>query len=397
MNKKSGVGKYLIKSGWKINSNYEKVNIDKNNKLDDLIMNITKHNVKNRIRFFGIFKKGYEPNWEDEKIVNGGVYQIEFVKNMIINNIVLELNKLMNKNRELCGIRVKSKKEGTKKLYSIQVWSTKNKNDKIMSEIQNIFKKFDKVNITKGLEYHRFFPEPTKESDVLSYTEVDGNKIYYLRFDLGISQFLSKGMWWETFLHKYFKKYYKEGTNILDIGANIGTHTIILGKMVSQNNIVYAFDPLYYDILEKNAKVNNLQDRVCVFSQGVGSKNEIIKVKVYDRYQRKPFGQVSFAGLNPNEDLKVEKEIGIISLDSLNLNNVSLIKIDVEGMELDVLKGGRETIKRNRPVIFIEILKPKLKEVKNSDIMKYVLNECKYNLVPIKESYNHDDYILVPK
>jgi hypothetical protein len=79
------------------------------------------------------------------------------------------------------------------------------------------------------------------------------------------------------------------------------------------------------------------------------------------------------------------------------LNNISLIKIDVEGMELDVLEGAKETITRNKPIIFIEFLKSKYNQDMESPIMKYLLGKCNYQLIPIQESYAGDDYILVPK
>ncbi len=148
-----------------------------------------------------------------------------------------------------------------------------------------------------------------------------------------------------------------------------------------------------------NADLNRIQDKVCVFNKGLGKRNEILKIKTYDRSMKKAYGRVSLdglSGLEEDKDLSIEKEVGIITLDSLKLMNISEIKIDVEGMELDVLIGARETIKRERPVIFIEILKPKYKEVMNSEIMRYIMKKCRYNLIKIPEGYSDDDYILVP-
>lgn len=59
---------------------------------------------------------------------------------------------------------------------------------------------------------------------------------------------------------------------------------------------------------------------------------------------------------NMNKSFLVKEKIEVRTLDSYNLTNITMIKIDVENFELNVLKGGIETIKRNKPIIFIENL-----------------------------------------
>lgn len=59
------------------------------------------------------------------------------------------------------------------------------------------------------------------------------------------------------------------------------------------------------------------------------------------------------------------KEIDLITLDSLNLDRVDLIKIDVEGMEEEVLNGAIKLISTHKPIIFIEVIKSNKQELKS--------------------------------
>jgi FkbM family methyltransferase len=354
------------------------------------------------LRKIAFFESGYKPEWEDIQFESGGYYSFElsFVTDIKLYPLFLFLFQLLKKYTDIKGFYVKYKiRRGTHQFY-FQIWSILNhKNDKIIQQLQQFFKENYGIHFLK-IEYQLFYPEPIPSSNVISFNEIQHKKVYYLRFDVGIGQFLKKGIWWEEFMNSYFKKYYRANTNVIDVGANFGTHSILLANLISKDCQVFSFEPIYWDIVMMNADVNRIQDKVCVFNKGLGKKNEVIKIKTYDRSMKKPYGRVSLdglSGLQEDKDLKIEQEVGIITLDSLHLNNISLIKIDVEGMELDVLEGAKDTITRNKPVIFIEFLKSKYNQDMQSPIMKYLLGKCNYHLIPIQESYAGDDYILVPK
>ncbi len=112
----------------------------------------------------------------------------------------------------------------------------------------------------------------------------------------------------------------------------------------------------------------------------------MILPKDYDHNQNP--GSLSL--LNNNIDDKYEKiKINLKKLDDLNLQNISLIKIDVEGFELEALEGGKQTIIQNKPVILIEIWKHN-KDKYFDWIQK---NFPFYNI----EHISNDDYRLIPK
>lgn len=375
---------------------------DENTKITD--KNKTNDNQQKNIdlRTIAFFKNGYKPEWEDLNFMDGGYYyfQIEFVDNVRIEILFNLLYNLIEKYNDLKGFRVKMKNKKGVNFLNIQLWSTFNQiNNNLINDLKNILKKVTGT-IFIQINFMNFYDPPIPDDNNLSLKDFGNKKIYYLRFDVGIGQFIRRGTWWESFMEKYFKKYYKPNTNVIDVGANIGSHTILMANIISKNCQVFSFEPIYWDIVIMNADLNKIQDKVCVFNKGLGKKNELLKIKTYDRSMKKAYGRVSLNGksdLQENKDLNIQKEVGIITLDSLKLTNISEIKIDVEGMEMDVLEGAKETISKERPVIFIEILKPKYNEVINAPIMKFIMNKCKYQLINIHESYANDDYILVPK
>lgn len=133
---------------------------------------------------------------------------------------------------------------------------------------------------------------------------------------------------------------------ILDIGANVGNHTLFFCNELNAEK-VYCFEPVKatFSILEENIKLNHLEERVILNSFGLGVKDTRGFVSHYD------LNNIGATSLQQSEDGDLE----IKRLDGLEIQEpVVLIKIDVEGMEPDVLMGGMDLIKRNLPYIIIE-------------------------------------------
>jgi FkbM family methyltransferase len=126
----------------------------------------------------------------------------------------------------------------------------------------------------------------------------------------------------------------------VDVGANVGNHTMWLAAVCGLH--VAAFEPIVPMQLQSNVVLNNLEDRVDIYPDALGAVNGEYLKHVGEGKLRKPRNNGSHA------------DIRIHTLDSYKLEDVTLIKIDVEGMEAAVLRGGEETIRRDRPVIFAE-------------------------------------------
>jgi FkbM family methyltransferase len=141
----------------------------------------------------------------------------------------------------------------------------------------------------------------------------------------------------------------RSGDVVLDVGANIGTHTVFFSKQVSDPGVVYAFEPqrLTFQNLCANCTLNALSN-VLTRQVAVGDDKKTIRIPVFN-----PEREMNFGAIAMKED-EAGEPVEVIRIDDLSLRRCNLIKIDVEGMEPAVLKGAAETIQRLRPVLFVE-------------------------------------------
>lgn len=142
------------------------------------------------------------------------------------------------------------------------------------------------------------------------------------------------------------------GTNVVDIGANNGQVTVEFAHLVGDGGKVFSFEPqrIIFQQLCGNVFFNGL-DNVYAFNLALGNDVGTINVERPDYFSQDfvNFGNVH-VGVQSNYDL-----VAINKLDNFALNKVSIIKIDVQGYEKKVLLGAKETIEKNRPIIYIEI------------------------------------------
>lgn len=145
---------------------------------------------------------------------------------------------------------------------------------------------------------------------------------------------------------------------IFDVGANIGTYTTWMAKLLPQSKI-YCFEPqrIVFQMLCGNIAINNF-DNCYTYNMAVGKSCDFIEIDEPNYFSKEDFGIFSLI-----EDKIIEKSgnkytIPLISLDffmeSYRIEKIDFIKIDVEGMDIDVLLGAKKTIETHNPTIFIE-------------------------------------------
>jgi FkbM family methyltransferase len=136
---------------------------------------------------------------------------------------------------------------------------------------------------------------------------------------------------------------------VLDIGANIGAHTLFLAKAVGPNGQVHAFEPqrIVFQTLCANMALNHIANAFC-YNIALGKSSGTVLVP-----QVRPWDRFNFGGLSLGSN-QFGEVVEVKTIDGLNLSACSFIKIDTEGMELDVLMGAANTIRTLQPILYVE-------------------------------------------
>jgi FkbM family methyltransferase len=147
------------------------------------------------------------------------------------------------------------------------------------------------------------------------------------------------------------------GDTIVDAGAFIGTHTLAFGQKVGFDGRVLAFEPTKesFYCLTGNIMINNVY-KVEAMQIALGKEEGILDlVSVGNVNKPNNYGGLGSIDYSTNETTYITKKVKMKALDSFNLTECKLIKIDVEGMSLEVLEGAKNTIEKCRPCIFTEV------------------------------------------
>ena len=164
---------------------------------------------------------------------------------------------------------------------------------------------------------------------------------------------------------------YREPVVAIDCGANIGVYTVEWARLMRGWGSVYAYEPqekIYY-ALAGNVALNNCFN-VTARLAAIGAHCGKLAVPQVDYCVPSSFGSLELVEADANEYIgqnidysRPAQDVELLTIDSLQLARIDLLKIDVEGMELEVLEGARESILRSRPEILVEVIKTDEKAV----------------------------------
>jgi FkbM family methyltransferase len=191
--------------------------------------------------------------------------------------------------------------------------------------------------------------------------------------------------------HYFLQTLFSRGDCIIEVGANIGSHTVGLAKAVGTRGQVIAIEaqPAIFNVLCANIALNNLQN-VALHQCGCGNGHATMMAPVID-YGSPSIHNSGGVSLSTGEE---GIPVPVVPLDELAPAGkpVRLIKIDVEGMEEQVIRGAIRTIADHRPLLYVENDRlPKSKD----------LIECLWSMDyelwwHIPRLYNPDNYFKVP-
>lgn len=216
------------------------------------------------------------------------------------------------------------------------------------------------IGLTKGVE---------------TVSEFDGD----LKINLRLDEWIQKQIYFfgEYILENTYVKFWngllKSGDIILDAGANVGYYSMLAAKRILPDGKVYSFEPVSstFKALKKNIELNGFKN-VTPVNSGVSDSKGKLKIYVADITNTGTSSlalQGNFSGITEEAD--------IITLDEFVVENkidkIDLIKIDVEGCEYNALKGMEKLIRKEKPLMLIEIVDERLKLFNSSkeDVFKF--------------------------
>jgi FkbM family methyltransferase len=210
--------------------------------------------------------------------------------------------------------------------------------------------KISQINHTASSVFH--------DDTYISLYSTKYGKFWVYNNDEWIGRVIRMGEAWDHKVINKMVKHIRTNSIVVDVGANIGTHSIPYSRYAKQ---VYCFEPQskIYQLLVKNIAENN-RTNIVTHQYALGHLNTTNLTMCSTIPDGRSKGQpidyqtskmVNYGGIELGLG---GEQIEMRTLDSLNLSNVSYLKIDVEGAEKLVIYGAQETIRRDRPVILYE-------------------------------------------
>lgn len=172
--------------------------------------------------------------------------------------------------------------------------------------------------------------------------------------------------------------------DVLDIGANTGNHSLYFSRIFKT---VHAFEPnpKTFGILDVNT---NECDNIKRYNFGLSNKNMTAEISEYSHNLGR--SQVLMPDTEKTDGL-IYRDIKLKKLDSLNdeiLQSVALVKIDIEGHELNAIKGALEFINRTKPIILFEQLPEEFDEHNTTETIE-TLRQMGYKFIVIDKSFSN--------
>lgn len=183
------------------------------------------------------------------------------------------------------------------------------------------------------------------------YYTIANDRVYYNP--------LRSGVGWVAFFNKSFeqeeldqcKKLIKADDIVFDIGANIGSHSLLFSSLAS-NGIVYSIEPsrITFENLLRNIKY---KENIVPLSVAVSNANELLSFYECDNDVMSGLKNTDRSSITYINKVPAVKMDDLANM--LNIQKLDFVKIDVEGLETEVIEGFVNTLSKFKPIIFCEI------------------------------------------
>ncbi len=174
--------------------------------------------------------------------------------------------------------------------------------------------------------------------------------VVYNKNDIYIGKSVEKYGEFSEFEVDLFKQLCRPGDVVVEVGANIGTHTVALSGIVGKHGLVYAFEPqpIVFYTLCANVAINSLSNVHC-FNMAAGATEGVVLIPNFDYDELENYGGIEV------DKFKEGNRVPLVLLDNqIDVPSLRLLKIDVEGMESEVIRGAKKLIERHKPALYVE-------------------------------------------
>lgn len=203
-----------------------------------------------------------------------------------------------------------------------------------------------------------------------------------ITYSLDLKESVDRGIFllgWEPLTINWLNSNLKPGDTVIEVGANVGAHSLIISNLISPNGFLYAFEPTNYAFLKLNTNFN--------LNPLLKTNTELLQLFVSDKDNSKSNSKIRSSWIvNKSDHLADEMDENfqgsVVNLDDFfdGLDKLDLLKIDVDGFDYRVLLGSKKLISIHKPIVFIELGEIDLQKNSNSieDIINF-FNELEYS------------------
>jgi FkbM family methyltransferase len=247
---------------------------------------------------------------------------------------------------------------------------------------------------------------------IINFFYKDTSNIYSVRNGIHWNLDLREGIDFSIFIFGYFEKettkalyrIIKKKDVVIDIGANIGAHTLYMAKNVGDEGKVYAIEPTNYAFnkLTNNVAINpDVRNRIIA--------NQLLLVSKYnkDTVINGIYSSWPLVNTKNRHHVHCGIEMSISNAEKITIDNmvvnqkiskIDVIKLDVDGNELDILIGGQNSITKFRPIFVMELGPDQYEKNSNFDKVIQLMVSMGYEFYSLNESVKYpNDSILIRK
>lgn len=156
---------------------------------------------------------------------------------------------------------------------------------------------------------------------------------------------------WEPTTIKFLKEILTPGATVIEVGANIGAHSLLIASTIGKNGTLWAIEPTLFankklkENISLNTQINNINIIETLISNNC---SDLVDISINSDWS-----------LNGAQSPEVFANKPVITIDVLvstnSINALNLLKVDVDGFDLKVLQGARDTLKNLKPIIYCEL------------------------------------------